>query len=70
MLLPAQTPGAMVSRIHDDVVGGIHQREHRERFAAQGLDVIGSSVDEFRGHLRAEVAKWRGVVQTAGLKAK
>ncbi len=70
MLLPARTPNPVLSRIHADVVSGIQQRDYRERFAAQGLDVSGTSVDAFRQHLQAEVAKWRGVVQLAGLTAK
>lgn len=70
MLLPAQTPNDIVLKIHTDVIAVIQQSEYRERFAKQGLDVLGTSVDEFRRYLKAEVAKWSGVVQVAGLSTK
>lgn len=69
MLLPARVPDALLAKIHADTAGIIRQREARERFATQGLDVIGSSVNEFAAYLKAEVAKWSGVVQVAGLTA-
>jgi len=67
MLLPARTPNAVVSKIHADVVGVIHQREAHERFAAQGLDVIGTNIEEFTSFLKAEVLKWSRVIHVAGL---
>ena len=67
LLLPARTPQARVSGIHADTTGVLRQREVRERFAGQGLDVIGSGINEFSGYLKAEVAKWGGVVQVAGV---
>ncbi len=69
MLLPARTPQARVSGIHAATVGVLRQREVLERFAGQGLDVIGSGIGEFSTYLKAEVAKWSGVVQVAGLAA-
>jgi tripartite-type tricarboxylate transporter receptor subunit TctC len=67
MLLPARTPNAIVSKIHTEVVGAIRQADYREHFAVQGLDVIGTSADEFSAYLKAEIAKWSGVIQVAGL---
>ncbi len=69
MLLPVRVPDTLLTKIHADTVGVIRQREARERFATQGLDVIGSGIGEFSAYLRAELAKWGGVVQVAGLTA-
>jgi len=69
LLLPARTPDAVVARVHLDVVDAIRGRACRERFATQGLDVIGTSVQEFASYLRTEVARWSGVVQVVGLSA-
>lgn len=69
MLLPAATPVAIVARLHGDVVSVIRQSQVRAQFAAQGLDVHGTSSAEFAAYLKAEVAKWSGVVQVAGLSA-
>lgn len=67
MLLPAGTPAAIVNRVHGDVVGVIRQPQVRAQFAAQGLDVHGTSSAEFAAYLKAEVAKWSGVIRVAGL---
>jgi tripartite-type tricarboxylate transporter receptor subunit TctC len=69
MLLPAGTSKALLTQVHADVVGVIQQPQVRERLAAQGLDVHGTSPQEFAAYLRAEVAKWGGVIQIAGLAA-
>lgn len=68
MLLPAGIPAPLLAKLHDDVVATIREPQTRERFAAQGLDVHGTSVAEFSRYLRNEVATWSGVVQVAGLK--
>ena len=67
MLLPAGVPGPLLAKVHTDVTAALREPQARERFAAQGLEVHGSSVAEFSRYLRAEVAKWGGVVQVAGL---
>ena len=69
MLLPARTPNAVVSKVQTDVVGVIRQRETHQRFAAQGLDVIGTSIEEFASYLKSELNKWNRVIQVAGLSA-
>jgi tripartite-type tricarboxylate transporter receptor subunit TctC len=70
MLLPAGTAAAVLARVHGDVVGVIRQPQARAQFAAQGLDVHGTSSAEFAAYLKAEVAKWSGVVQVAGLNTR
>jgi tripartite-type tricarboxylate transporter receptor subunit TctC len=70
MLLPAGTAAAVLARVHGDVVGVIRQSQVRAQFAAQGLDVHGTSSAEFAAYLKAEVAKWSGVVQVAGLNTR
>jgi tripartite-type tricarboxylate transporter receptor subunit TctC len=69
MLLPARTPETLVARIYHDVVGTIRRPAVTARLAAQGLDVHGTSPDEFAVYLKSEVAKWTRVIQVAGLHA-
>ncbi|MCW5604728.1 MAG: tripartite tricarboxylate transporter substrate binding protein [Burkholderiales bacterium] len=70
MLLPVGAPRVIVTKIHADTINTIRHPEIKERFAAQGLDVHGNTPEEFGAYLRAEVAKWGGVVQVAGLTVK
>lgn len=44
--------------------------EVREQLAAQGAEPVGSSPEEFGKFLRAESAKWAGVIKHANVKAE
>ncbi len=67
MLLPAGVAAPLLTRVHADVTATLREPLVRERFATRGLDPHGNSPAEFTRYLRAEVAKWGGVVQVAGL---
>jgi tripartite-type tricarboxylate transporter receptor subunit TctC len=41
----------------------------REKFAMQGIDALGTTPEEFRRLLRADVQKWGKVVRETGAKA-
>jgi len=42
--------------------------EVRERFAAQGAEVVGAGPEALGAALREDVVKWGRVVKTAGIK--
>jgi len=41
----------------------------KEIFAAQGIEIIGSSPAEFAAYIKSELAKWAVVVKKSGTKA-
>ena len=57
----------LLGKVNADVTAMLREPLVRERLAAQGLDPHGNSPAEFARYLWAEVAKWGGVVQVAGL---
>jgi len=69
ILSPANTPRGIVQKINKDVNAVLRQPEARQRFAAIGVDPLGGSVDAFAKYFRAEVTKWRKVIQDAGIRA-
>ena len=69
MLAPAATPRFIVNRLQADVANIIKSPQLRERFAAQGLDLYGTSPAEFGAYLNTEIAKWDKVVRMAGVRA-
>jgi tripartite-type tricarboxylate transporter receptor subunit TctC len=68
ILAPAGVPRALLTRLNRDVTTVLHAPEVKERFGGQGLDAHPSSPDEFAAFVKSELAKWAGVVRTAGLK--
>jgi tripartite-type tricarboxylate transporter receptor subunit TctC len=69
VLAPAKTPAPIVSRLHGEIVKALNQPDSKERLNSQGLDVIGSSADDFAAYIRTERAKYDKVIKAAGIKA-
>jgi tripartite-type tricarboxylate transporter receptor subunit TctC len=70
MLAPAGTPRRIVARIHEDTVKLLQSPQMAERFGVQGLEAQPSTPGEFSSYVKSELAKWTGVVRTAGLKVQ
>ena len=68
MLAPAKTPRNVVSALNAAVVGAMQSPEMRDRLAADGSTVVGSSADELGAHIRAEIAKLSKVVKDAKIR--
>ncbi|MGQ0650761.1 MAG: Bug family tripartite tricarboxylate transporter substrate binding protein [Betaproteobacteria bacterium] len=63
------TPDAAAASLHANAVKALLAPDVRERFAAQGANVVGSSAAEFASFIRAEHARWGKVVREAGIRA-
>ena len=68
MLAPAKTPRNVVSALNAAVVSAMQSPEMRDRLAADGSTVVGSSADELGAHIRAEIAKLSKVVKDARIR--
>jgi tripartite-type tricarboxylate transporter receptor subunit TctC len=68
MLAPAATPRAIVLRLNRDIVTILNAPEMKERFRAQGIDLVGSTPEAFAAFIRSELAKWRKVVEASGAR--
>lgn len=65
---PAGTPAAIVSRLHEEVVKALKQPDVAQRLANLGLDIIGSSPQEFGEFIRMELAKWAKYAKASGAR--
>jgi tripartite-type tricarboxylate transporter receptor subunit TctC len=65
---PARTPRAIINRLHGEIAKIAHNPKMKARLAGQGLELVGSSPDEFDAFIRAELAKWSTVLKAAGVK--
>jgi tripartite-type tricarboxylate transporter receptor subunit TctC len=70
MFAPAGTPAAIVGRLNAELVRICNQPEVIERLAPDGGEPIGSTAEAFAEHLAREIARWRKVVQDAGIKTQ
>jgi tripartite-type tricarboxylate transporter receptor subunit TctC len=68
MLAPAGTPPPVIARLHDGIVRALEQPEVRERLAAEGAEVIGSTPEQFAAHIKSELARTGKLLREAGIR--
>lgn len=68
VLGPAALPPAITTRLNSEITEILRAPDLRERFVAQGVDLTPSTPDQFAALIKAEVPKWRKIVQDSGAK--
>ncbi|MEK7877476.1 MAG: tripartite tricarboxylate transporter substrate binding protein, partial [Pseudomonadota bacterium] len=63
VVVPAGTPQAVIDRLHKETVKALTSPDARERIVGLGLDVAGSTPQQFAAHLNAEVDRWKKVAK-------
>ena len=66
-MAPAKTPGAVVDRLHRDVVSVLKMPEVRQTLVAQGNDVVGNTPAEFAAFINKEADKWGALGKRLGI---
>jgi tripartite-type tricarboxylate transporter receptor subunit TctC len=70
VMAPAGMAPPLLARVHAAVVEALRHPETTQRLGQIGLTVVADSPDSYSAFQRAEIARWRGVVQAAGIKAE
>jgi tripartite-type tricarboxylate transporter receptor subunit TctC len=70
MLAPAGTPAAIVNKVNAELLKTLKSRDVLDRLAPDGAEPVGSTPEQFRDHLAREIARWRKVVNDAGIKTR
>lgn len=65
---PKGLPKEVIARWHAELVKAVNSPDMKARLAAEGLDAVGSTPEQFRAHLKAEIAKWAKVIKDANVK--
>jgi len=68
VLAPAKLPESLVKRLHDEFVKVLKQPDIHERILGVGAEPVGSTPEQFRKYLHADVAKWAKLVKASGAK--
>jgi tripartite-type tricarboxylate transporter receptor subunit TctC len=71
VLVPAGVSTALVTRLHREIADEILKtREVREAFAAQWLEPLGTTPQEFAAFLKNDIARNAKIVKAAGISAR
>jgi tripartite-type tricarboxylate transporter receptor subunit TctC len=68
ILAPAKTPRAVVERLHNEISAVLGEAEIRARYATLGIEPVGNTPEQFTEQIRADLARWEGVVRQAGIR--
>lgn len=69
LMAPANTPKAVIQRLHKEAVAVLQEPKVRERFAVLGIEPVGNTPEQFAAEIKADMARWKQVVERAGIKA-
>ena len=67
IMLPAQTPPAIVEKLSRAIVEAVHSPDVVEKLATQGAEPAGTSPREFADFLRSERSKWLTLIKEANI---
>ena len=65
---PAGTPTNVGARLQGALAKGLGAADVKEKFAAQGAEVVGAGPEQLAAALRNDVVKWAKVVKAASVK--
>ena len=67
----AGTPDAIVRRFHKEIATILTENQQvRGTIESAGSRIVASTPEQYADYIRGEIAKWRKVVQTAGIKVE
>jgi tripartite-type tricarboxylate transporter receptor subunit TctC len=68
LIAPGKTPRGIIDRINKDVVAIIKTPAMRQKLAAQLMEPVGSTPEQFRALIDGEIARWAPVIKAADIK--
>ncbi len=68
VLVPAKTNTAIVSKLNAEVVRILKVPDIRTQLESLSFDVVGSTPDEYTRFAKADLARWKKILNDAGIK--
>ena len=70
IVAPARTSAAIVARLNREIVQALNKAEVKERLSSSGIEVVGSSPEEFAAKMKADMARTSKLIKDAGIKSR
>jgi tripartite-type tricarboxylate transporter receptor subunit TctC len=68
LVAPAGTPAPIINKVHQDAMKIVNDPQIRTKFAALGLDPVGTTPAETATIIKNDIAKWAKVIKDANIK--
>jgi tripartite-type tricarboxylate transporter receptor subunit TctC len=69
VLVPAGTPKDIVALLNREIVDSVAQPDMKERLAALGFELVGSTPEQFAKQIKFEIENWGKVIRAANIRA-
>lgn len=67
ILAPARTPRPVIDRLHQALARAAGSADVKSRLAAEGVEVVSSTPEEFSAVIKRELVQWAKVIKAAGI---
>ena len=67
---PAKTPGVIINRLNQEIVRFVNRADVKERFLDAGVEVVGSTPEQFAAFIKSEIATMGKVIRDVGIKVE
>ena len=64
LLAPAGTPQQIIKRLHAEVIAMLREKETVERLTGAGLDLVGSTPEEYAARIKADLEKFGKIARS------
>jgi tripartite-type tricarboxylate transporter receptor subunit TctC len=68
LIAPAHTPEPVLTALHKAVVDTLRSRVIREKLAAQIMEPLPTTSEQFRARIADDIARWKPVIEAANIK--
>ncbi len=68
ILAPTKTPRAIIDWLQADIAALLHTERVSTRYEVLGIEPVGNSPEQFAEQIRADLARWEKVVETAHIR--
>jgi tripartite-type tricarboxylate transporter receptor subunit TctC len=68
LVAPAGTPKGIIDTLNRATLEALKDPGVKDKLAGLGIDIVGSTPDEFGAYIKAEIPKWAEVIKASGAK--
>ncbi len=70
VVAPAGVPGEIVARLNALLVAPVREQALAARLEGLGYSLVAGTPEEFAALIRRDSARWRGMIERAGIRAE
>ena len=68
LVAPAATPADVIQALHRATVTALQDPETKKSLTDLGVDIVGSTPEEFDAYVKSEIPKWTAILEASGAK--